>query len=215
MQVRHINLADSLGGGEYQTLALMEGLRDTVDQCLVHRHNSPLAKLARQCSFKTLSAGKAFFSPSAICWRKPSVLHAHDGRGVHWASFNARLHGHPYLITRRIVKAPRQRWWTQSAYLGASQVACVSQAVADNLRDYNVALRGLVINDGLVGFPSDVERVAVLRASHREELIIAQVGRLSLEKEVGVTLEVARRLANKKLPLHFWVIGDGPLRDIM
>ena len=213
MQIIHVNLASSLGGGEYQTLALMEELRDTADQWLVHRHESPLAKMARQRSFSTLSAAQAFFSPFAACWRKPVVLHAHDGRGVHWASLSARLHGLPYLITRRILKAPRKRRWTQSAYLGACNVACVSQAVANSLHHYNAILNTCVVHDGLVGFPSDLDRVAALRASHRDQLIVAQVGRLSVEKEAVVTLEVARRLASKKLPLQFWIVGDGPLRE--
>ena len=213
MQIIHVNLANGLGGGEYQTLALMEGLHHKADQWLIHRNSSPLAKLAREHSFSTMSAGNAFFSPLAACWSKPAILHAHDGRGVHWASLNARLHGLPYLITRRILKAPRQRCWTRSAYLGANHVACVSQAVADNLYDYSADLSTCVVYDGLVGFPSNVDRVAALRASHCDRLIVAQVGRLTVEKEVVVTLEVARRLASKKLPLQFWIIGDGPLFD--
>jgi glycosyltransferase involved in cell wall biosynthesis len=213
MRIVHVNLANSLGGGEYQTLALMEALRGDCEQWLIHRRDAPLAKLARQQSLNTMSAGKALFSPFAACWRKPAVLHAHDGRGVHWARICARVHGLPYLITRRILKPPRQHRWTQSAYAGAFRIACVSQAVADSLYNYNAKLNCSVVYDGLVGFGSDEKYVAALRESQRGRLVIAQVGRLAAGKEVRVTLEVARRLADKNLPLHFWIVGDGPLYD--
>lgn len=213
MRIIHVNLANGLGGGEYQTLALMGALPTTADQWLVHRKNSPLADLARQRSLRTISAGQAFFSPLAPCWRKPVVIHAHDGRGVHWARISARLHGLPYLITRRILKAPKQNRWTQSSYAGANCVACVSQAVADSLHDYNASLNTSVIYDGLVSFESDEVRVEALRAALPDKVIVAQVGRLSAEKDVAVTLEVARILGAKKLPIHFWIIGDGPLRE--
>ena len=213
MQIIHVNLANSLGGGEYQTLALMETLRSSAEQWLIHRQNSPLADLARQRSLRAMSASKALFSPFAPCWCKPVVLHAHDGRGVHWARICARLHGLPYLITRRVLKAPRQQRWTRSAYSGANSVACVSQAVADSMHKYNATLKTCVVYDGLVGFDSDTTQVEALRAIHPGKIIVAQVGRLSAEKEVRVTLEVARILAARKLPIHFWIIGDGPLRD--
>ena len=213
MQIIHVNLANGLGGGEYQTLALMEALHSTVGQLLIHRQNSPLADLARQRSLRTMSASKAFLSPSIPCWRKPVVIHAHDGRGVHWARISARLHGLPYLITRRVLKSPQRRRWTQSAYAGASCIACVSQAVLDSLHDYNSTLQTCVVYDGQVSFASDAAHVGGLRESNPDKIIVAQVGRLSAEKEVRVTLEVARLLAVKKLPIHFWIIGDGPLGD--
>ena len=213
MQIIHVNLANGLGGGEYQTLALMETLRSSAEQWLIHRQNSPLADLARQRSLRAMSASKALFSPFAPCWCKPVVLHAHDGRGVHWARICARLHGLPYLITRRVLKAPRQQRWTRSAYTGANFVACVSQAVADSMHKYNATLKTCVVYDGLVGFDSDTAQVEALRATLPGKIIVAQVGRLSAEKEVRITLEVARILAARKLPIHFWIIGDGPLRD--
>jgi len=213
VRIIHVNLANGLGGGEFQTLALMEALRSTTEQWLVHRQNSPLANLARQRSFHTINAGKALFSPFAPCWRKPMVLHAHDGRGVHWARIGTRLHGVPYLVTRRILKAPGQSRWTRSAYAGASRVACVSQAVADSLYHYNADLNTCVVYDGQVGFASDEGRVAALRTENSDKLIVAQVGRLSAGKEAAVTLEVARMLLTRQSPVHFWIIGDGPLRD--
>lgn len=213
MQIIHVNLAGSLGGGEYQTLALMRALSGKVVQCLVHRRDSPLAVLARQQSIETMNAGTALFSPFAPCWRESTVLHAHEGRGAHWARIGARLHSLPYIITRRILKAPRQRRWTKSVYRGASRVACVSQAVADSMNRYCADLKTCVVYDGQVGFESNKVNVAELRAAHPDTIIVAQVGRLSAEKEVRVTIEVARALSENNQPAHFWIIGDGPLRD--
>ncbi len=214
MQIIHVNLASSLGGGEHQTLALMAGLRDQgIEQWLVHRKGSKVGVLAKDQQFDTLPAGQAFLSLHADYWRKPVILHSHDGRGVHWARICARLHGLPYLITRRVLKAPRQQRWTRSAYSGANFVACVSQAVADSMHKYNATLKTCVVYDGLVSFDSDAAQVGALRATHPGKIIVAQVGRLSTEKEVRVTLEVARILAARNLPIHFWIIGDGPLRD--
>ncbi len=213
MQIVHVNLANSLGGGEYQTLALMRALSGKVGQCLVHRRGSPLAVLARKQSFETMSAGRAFFSPFAPCWRKHTVLHAHEARGSHWSRISTRMHSLPYLITRRILKAPRQRSWTKSVYRGARRVACVSQAVADSMHRYCNDLNTCVVYDGQVGFESKQASVAKLRAAHPDIIIVAQVGRLAAEKEVRVTIEVARALSAKNEPAHFWIIGDGPLRD--
>ncbi len=70
-----------------------------------------------------------------------------------------------------------------------------------------------MVYDGQVGFESNKVSVAKLRAAHPDTIIVAQVGRLSAEKEVRVTIEVARALSEKNQPAHFWIIGDGPLRD--
>ena len=213
MQILHVNLANSLGGGEYQTLALMDGLRQmNVEQRLIHRSNAPLSRLAGEQGFDTLSATQALFRPRASCWRPPVVLHAHDGRGVHWARLAARLHRTPYLITRRILKAPSDRRRTHRAYAGACQIACVSQAVADGLHRYDTALQLNVVHDGLVGFASDEVRASALRNRHPERVIVAQIGRLVEEKNIELTLDIARRAAEKALPMHFWILGDGPLR---
>jgi glycosyltransferase involved in cell wall biosynthesis len=213
MRIIHVNLAKSLGGGEYQTLALMEALAGDCEQWLIHRKDAPLAELARQKSIATMSAGKALFTPSAECWRGPAVLHAHDGRGVHWARICAGLYRRPYLITRRILKSPGHHRLTRSTYAGAFAIACVSQAVADSLHNYNARLNCTVIFDGLVGFGIDEPTVAALQEAHKGKVVVAQVGRLVADKEVGITLEVARRLGAKNLPLKFWIIGDGALRE--
>jgi glycosyltransferase involved in cell wall biosynthesis len=78
---------------------------------------------------------------------------------------------------------------------------------------YNAKLNCNVVYDGLVGFSSDEKVVSTLRESNRGRIIVAQVGRLAVGKEVRVTLEVARSLAASKLPIQFWIVGDGPLND--
>jgi len=214
MKVIHVNLASSLSGGEYQTLALMAGLRDSgVEQCLVHRSKSRVGALARLQGLHSLTARRALVSMRADCWNQPLVLHAHDGRAVHWSKISAVLHAAPYLITRRTHTIPSDKRWTHRAYSDASRVVCVSNAVANGLQGYDAALNSCVVHDGVVGFDSNAEHAERLRETHAGQMIIAQVGRLAVEKEVGLTLEVARRLAVENSPLHFWILGDGPLRD--
>ncbi len=123
------------------------------------------------------------------------------------------MHRAPYLLTRRILKAPSDRYRTHRVYAGACQVACVSQAVANSLRRYDAALRPSVVHDGLVGFPSDEIRASALRRQYPGRVIIAQVGRLVEEKNIRLSLGVARLAAERSVPLHFWILGDGPLRD--
>ncbi len=213
MQIIHVNLASSLSGGEFQTLALMAGLRDMgTKQWLVHRRGSRLGALARDQQFRTSSAGRALLSLRADCWRKPVILHTHDGRAVHWARISAGLHRLPYLVTRRTHTIPKDNSWTHGAYARACQVACVSGFVEKGMQGYDAALNSCVVHSGVVGFSSDAERSNKLRKAHSGRMIIAQVGRLAIEKEVRVTLEVARRLAASNLPLQFWILGDGPMR---
>ncbi|MCH7881063.1 MAG: glycosyltransferase family 4 protein [Proteobacteria bacterium] len=213
MQIIHVNLASSLSGGEYQTLALMSGLRDMgTEQWLVHRQGSRVGALAKEQNLRTLTAGQAFFSLRAGCWRKPVILHAHDGRAVHWARISAGLHHLPYLVTRRTHTIPKDNRWTHGTYANACRVACVSGFVEEGMQDYDATLNSCVVHDGVVGFSSDAECSKKLREAHSSRVIVAQVGRLAIEKEVGVTLEVARQLAAKNLPLQFWILGDGPMR---
>ena len=216
MKIIHVNLASSLSGGEYQTLALMAGLQDVGgEQWLVHRHGSRVGALAREQGLHTLTAGRALISVGADCWRKPVVLHAHDGRAVHWAKINSVIHRVPYLITRRTHTIPSDNAWTHRAYSDASRIACVSSAVAKGMQSYDTALNSSVVYSSLVGFSSNPEKVEKLRAPESDQIIIAQVGRLAVEKEVCVTLEVARQLADSKLPLQFWILGDGPLYAVL
>jgi len=213
VQIIHVNLASSIGGGEYQTLALMAGLRDQgIEQWLVHRKGSRVGALAKDQQFHTLAAGQAFLSLHADYWRKPVILHAHDGRAVHWARIVAGLHRLPYLVTRRTHNTPKDNRWTHSAYAGACFVACVSGFVEEAMHGFDAALNTCVVRSAVVGFSSDEEHSNQLREAHSSRMIIAQVGRLAVEKDVGVTLEVARRLSASNLPLQFWILGDGPMR---
>ena len=214
MRIIHVNLASSLSGGEYQTLALMAGLRDAgVKQWLVHRRGSRVGALAMEQGLRTITASRALISRGAICWQKPVILHAHDGRAGHWSKIGATLHSVPYLVTRRTHTIPSDRRWTHLVYSDACRVACVSNAVARGLQAYDATLSSCVVHDGVVGFSSNADHAEKLHKAHSGQLIIAQIGRLAVEKEVGLTLEVARRLAAKKLPLQFWILGDGQLRD--
>ena len=214
MQILHVNLAGELSGGEYQTLALMAGLREMgIEQCLIHRRNSRLGALAKEQSLRTMSASKAFLSSAASCWRKPVLLHTHDGRAVHWAKISAGFRHLPWLITRRTHTLPTDSRWTHRAYASACRIVCVSDAVAEGMRGYDASLGCCVVHSGVVGFSSDVTCANNLREANAGRMIVAQVGRLAVEKEVKVTLEVARQLADRKLPLQFWILGDGPLRE--
>lgn len=214
MRIVHVNLASSLSGGEYQTLALMEGLREAgVEQFLVHRRGSRVGALAREQGQRTLVAARAFFSLGADYWQKPVILHAHDGRAVHWSKFCAVLHASPYIITRRTHVIPSDRRWTHRAYADSNCVACVSNAVATGMKSYDASINSIVVYDGIVGFASDTKRANIFREAHAGQMIVAQVGRLAVEKEVRITLEVARRIAAGRLPMQFWILGDGPLRN--
>ncbi len=213
MQIIHVNLASSLSGGEYQALALMAGLRDHgAEQWLVHRKGSRVGVLAKEQNLRTLTAGRALLSARAECWRKPAILHTHDGRAVHWARISAGLHRLPYLVTRRTHTIPKNNRWTHHVYASACRVACVSGAVKAGIQNYDASLNSCVVHDGVVGFSSDEASAEKLRKAHPGRLIVAQVGRLAIEKEVSITLEVARRLAARNLPLQFWILGEGPLR---
>ena len=212
MQIVHINLASSLSGGEYQTLALMAGLRDVgVAQWLVHRRGSRVGALAREQGLRTLTAARTLLSMTADCWRRPAILHAHDGRAVHWSKISSAIHRIPYLITRRTHTIPSDKPWTHRVYADACRVACVSSAVAKGLKNYDNSLDSCVIYSSVVGFASNPEKVENLREAHAGQMIIAQVGRLAVEKEVRVTLDVARQLTSRELPIQFWILGDGPL----
>ena len=192
----------------------MGGLRGAgVEQLLVHRRGSRVGTQARGQGQRTLAAARAFFSIGADYWQKPVILHAHDGRAAHWSKICGALHALPYIITRRTHVLPSDRRWTHRAYADAKCVACVSNAVASGMKEYDAAINSFVVYDGVVGFACDAVRAKKLREAHTGQMIVAQVGRLADEKEVGLTLEVARRIAADGLPMKFWILGDGPLRD--
>ena len=146
------------------------------------------------------------------------VIHAHLFPAQLWVALAARLAAiaTPLVTTehsshnrRRRILLKRLDGWMYRRY---TDVACVSQAVADSLGSWipEIRPRLSVIPDGI-----DVDRFATAKPSDQNQLlaidgpIVMMVGRLDPEKDQATLLRALRHLDGA----HGVLVGDGSKRS--
>ncbi len=211
MRICHVNLSRGFRGGERQTgLLIQELARRGYQQELVCRPESPLRDhLAGTTDLSFRDAGSPLGGHRLRC-RQFDLLHAHDGRAVHWCLLENALGGAPYVITRRVPNPLKNRWSTRIAYRRSACVVGLSRAIESNLRAYCDQLNTCVLPSMCAHLKSGSEEATELKQRYAGKYVVGHIGAL-VKKHKGqhYLLEAARTLGERHPELLFLFLGQG------
>lgn len=206
----HVNLARGFRGGERQTELLVRELAERgLSQRIVLRDGEPLAtRLADVPGLTRIPTGKPF---AWHAWRvRGMFLHAHDGKGAHFAHAAHVLAGCDYLITRRVDNRPSGSWLTRRMYCKARKVVVLSEAIGGVMRAHLPGLATVRIPSAAGGLAVDAANAAALRREFGGECVVGQVGALDdSQKGQHDTIAAARRLYAEDKGWRFVFVGGG------
>jgi glycosyltransferase involved in cell wall biosynthesis len=145
MRVLHLDSGKSMRGGQWQALALINGLRELgVEQILLAPAGSPLAQKAAALPVDVKALGIKMVLAGA---QEADLLHAHDAKSHTLAVLQGKK---PVVVSRRVAfpvkRSPLSRW----KYARAAKFIAVSKFVAGVLRQAGVPERKIaVVYDGV------------------------------------------------------------------
>ncbi len=212
VHVCHVNMNNEFGGGERQTLALVQALSGSVSQRVVVRRNSLLHQaLALECCDAGIIAGAHSALDALRHTARTDIVHVHEGRSVPVGAARSAL-GTPFLATHRLVQQPKGRAATRWCYRRAKSIVGVSSAVVEAMSHYTDQRVSDVVYDCAPNLqPPDRGRVAHLRRCLPDKILIGQVGRLDdAMKGQRLTIAVAKLLEHARPEIAFLIIGGGP-----
>ncbi|WP_110643222.1 glycosyltransferase [Salinicola sp. CPA57] len=213
MHIRHVNLARGFRGGERQTLLLIEALarlgepQGGIDQSLVCRRDSPMRAALAGTDVELIDADHALAGHGHRT--RATLTHAHEAKAVHWAWVERRLHGTPYILTRRVPQPVKDKRFNRLTYRGAATAVAISSVIETHLRDrrWCPVVR---IPSVLSGQPSDPTQVAALRERFAGRRVVGHIGALvDRHKGQRVLLAAARRLRETHPDVCFLLLGEG------
>lgn len=208
--ITHVNLARGFRGGERQTeLLIRELAMRGVAQRVVLRAGQPLVdRLADVPRLECVAINKPFIA------HLPRVhgafLHAHDGKGAHFAHAAQRWMKARYIITRRVDNRPSGSRTTRSMYRQAAGVAVLSQAIDRVMHDYLPSLSTTLIPSAAGALQVDPARAARLRESFGGDCVVGHVGALDdSQKGQHDLIRAARILSAREPGWRFVLVGGG------
>ncbi len=209
LKIAHINLAKGLRGGENQTLAIIEGLkRFGIEQTLICRKNSLLEQQAIKLNISVISIYKPFLLNVAKL-KDFDLLHVHEGRSIYFALAANLLFQKSYLVTRRVLNKPREKWLTKLAYKNAAQIISISQKIDTVMREFCTTQQFKIIPDIARELKSNSENVSALKKQFSGKFVIGHVGALDDEiKNQSLILKTANQLREHE-NIVFMLLGIG------
>jgi glycosyltransferase involved in cell wall biosynthesis len=178
LNIAHINLAKGLRGGENQTLAIINGLSVfDVRQVLICRKNSLLEKQAQKLNIPSIGIRKPFLL-SVSKLKSFDLIHVHEGRSIYFALAANLLFKKPYLVTRRILNKPHEKWLTKLAYRRAEFIVSISHKIDDVMREFLPQHTYKVIPDIARVLISNPNEVNELKNQFSGKFVIGHVGAL-------------------------------------
>jgi glycosyltransferase involved in cell wall biosynthesis len=162
MRIVHIDCGREMGGGQWQVLRLLRGLRGYGCESILMSRGR-LGELAAEEGFPV----------EKVSWCIPAadLVHAHDARGHTVAALFART---PVIVARRVAFPVKQGWLSRWKYRRASHFIGVSQFVARMLMDAGVPAEKIsIVHDGVPLLPLSLRDGPVLElaknTSHLEQ----------------------------------------------
>lgn len=142
MRILHIDTGLHMGGGQWQVIRLLRGLRERECESILMAKGQ-LARLAAAESFPVETVGRRF----PAC----DLVHAHDARGHTVAALFART---PIIVARRVAFPIRRGWISRWKYRRASRFIAVSKFVAGVLMDASIPEAKIsIVPDGVPLLP--------------------------------------------------------------
>lgn len=121
MKVLHLDCGKELRGGQWQVLALLEGLG--AGNTLLTASEGPLMKAARERGIDAQDLNMLSISTLA---KRADLTHAHDARSHSWA---ATMVGCPLVVSRRVAFPIGQSFLSRWKYSRAQRYLAVSEHV--------------------------------------------------------------------------------------
>lgn len=216
MHIIHVNLAGGFRGGERQTELLIQALaKQGIQQTLVCRKGSPMPQHLAECPQLSIRYAAHIFS-GLLHRHTGDLVHAHDGRGAHWAYWASRRNGLPYIITRRVTNPLKNNHFTRTVYLSADRVVCLSKAIAASVNSYLPQCVTSIIPSMCASLPQDPKRIEEIRARWPKRFLVGHVGALvDRHKGQRLIIEAARALLKTYPNIQFILVGEGEDRKIL
>ena len=209
-RLTHINLARGFRGGERQTELLIRELAARgVAQRVVLRRGEPLEQhLADVPHLSRWPIAKPF----ALCAGqvRGDFLHAHDGKGAHFAHAAHTLVGCDYVFTRRVDNVPSANWLTRRMYRKARGVAVLSRAIDRVVQTHVPGVSTERIPSAAGGFQVDRVAAAALRSEFGGDCVVGHVGALDdSQKGQRDLIAAAHILCAREPGWRFVLVGGG------
>lgn len=209
-RLTHVNLARGFRGGERQTELLIRELAARgVAQRVVLRRGEPLEqRLADVKRLTRLPIDKPFaFKARQV---RGDFLHAHDGKGAHFAHSAHMLVGCDYVFTRRVDNVPSASWVTRRMYRKARGVAVLSRAIGRVVQAYAPRVAPVRIPSAIGGFEIDLAVAGALRAEFGGDCVVGHVGALDdSQKGQRDLVDAAHILCAREPGWRFVLVGGG------
>ena len=217
MHICHINLAKGFRGGERQTFLLMLGLSKTdTQQKLICRKNSDLARKAKSIEgLEVIEIGKPFLFHT-LKVTGSDLIHVHEGRSSHFAYFANKTTQIPYIITRRIPNKPSNSFFTKKAYKNATRIIGLSNAIKNQLLEYDSQLPCNIIPSMRSDLPCNEKVVEELRSKYKNQIIIGHIGALvDHHKGQRTIIDAAKQLLSSHPHIRFLLLGQGKDENLL
>lgn len=213
MKICHVNLASGYHGGENQTLLLIEQqLKLGYQLTVVANPKSPFFQRIKTLPCKLIACTHFLTQHAKSITQDCQVIHVHEGRAIYWAWLQHKLHGKPYIVTRRIDNPMSKKWLSVMAYNAASAVVGLSQEIARQVTLRHSQQYIEVIPSSPVSYPVNDQQVAQIRAKFSNQFIVIHAANMLHHKGFDVTIAAARLLKESAPDIHFALLGDGKQR---
>jgi len=216
----HVNFASGFGGGEVQTTNLIKSLsKQGFSQTVVLKRGKPFEMMIDNAHLENIqkvyvkNLFSSLFSSELRKIKGDVIIHAHDGRGVHWAALFHRIWNTPYLITRRVENKISSNWLTEKNYNTSAALVAISNVVQSNLVNQFNHPRIIRIPDTYSTFSVNNINVNKLKSRFKNSFVVGQVSSLIALKGHRITLAVARELNVSHPHIQFLILGDGKEKD--
>jgi glycosyltransferase involved in cell wall biosynthesis len=202
-------LAKGLRGGENQTLAIIEGLKNfEIGQTLICRKNSLLEQQAIKLNILVIAIHKPFLLNIAKL-KSFDLLHVHEGRSIYFALVAHFLFQKMYIVTRRVLNKPREKWLTKLAYKKAATIISISQKIDTVMREFCQNQQFKIIPDIARTLEANQLNVAKLKTEFEGKFIVGHVGALDdAIKNQSLILKTANQLRENE-NIVFMLLGIG------
>lgn len=208
MKICFSNLASGYSGGENQTFLLAKELINRgIELVAVSNPNSLLTDKFSNLGIPVIEVANPFSGHFQSYLKGVSLVHAHDGRAVHWAALHHCL-GTPYVITRRIDNPIKARFLTKLNYSRATALVGISSKICQVLEEFTGCPTVHLIPSSPVQYPFDEETVRRKRSLYKNKFIVVQAASLLEHKGFDISIKAAKILSNHGICFLF--LGEGP-----
>lgn len=213
MKVCFVNLASGYSGGENQTFFLADQLlKNKIEVIAVTNPKSLLTRKLESIGIKTVCSNHPLRGHLSPLLRNVGVVHAHDGRAVHWASIHKTLFKTPFIVTRRIDNLIRENSFTHWSYAQADQLVGISSKICTVLSNF-VSHKSKIelIPSSPISYDLKQEIIDREKNKYLGRFIVVQAASLLEHKGFDTSIKAAKLLKDQNIIFLF--LGEGPYRN--